>query len=198
MNKSQTTKEWVIEVGLSYREAEQRLDAELFLNEYPRWEIGAPHQSVILHEMFLHAAEQGWKEAERFMCRGHQGSLPRLDSEADQSAIKLVGYMTSHKEIRDLYHNVYLLRWLPGPLPCRPQQRREAIWDILSSLRNCLHQQVYPIATEEDTREAVNESWSRPRGRGDPHEEALWEARAAYQRALEAAQVLESDIERLI
>ena len=57
MNKSQTAREWAIEVGLSVREAKQRLDAELFLNEYPRWELGAPHQSVILHEMFLHAAK---------------------------------------------------------------------------------------------------------------------------------------------
>ena len=46
-------------MGLSAREVEQRIDAELFLDEYPRWESGAPHQSIILHEMFLQAAEQG-------------------------------------------------------------------------------------------------------------------------------------------
>ena len=57
MNKPQTAREQAIEVGLSFRDAEQRLDAELFLKEYPRWELGAPHWSVILHEMFLHAAE---------------------------------------------------------------------------------------------------------------------------------------------
>ena len=68
MNKSQTAREWAIEVGLSVREAEQRLDTELFLDEYPRWELGAPDQSIILHEMFLHAAKQGQKEVERFIC----------------------------------------------------------------------------------------------------------------------------------
>ena len=57
MSKSQTAREQTIEVGLSFREAEQRLDAELFLDEYPRWELGAPHWSVVLHEMFLHANE---------------------------------------------------------------------------------------------------------------------------------------------
>ena len=57
MNKSQTTREQAKEVGLSIREAEWRLDARLFRDEYPRWELGAPRQSVILHEMFLHAAE---------------------------------------------------------------------------------------------------------------------------------------------
>ena len=51
-------------MGLLVREAEQMIDAELFLNEYPRWELGAPHWSIILHEMFLHAAEWGQKEAE--------------------------------------------------------------------------------------------------------------------------------------
>ena len=111
--------------------------------------------------------------------------------------MKLLGYQTSHKEIRDLYHSVYLLRRSPGPLPCGPQKRREAIWDILSSLRSCLHQWVYPVTAKEDTQGAVNESQSRPMGREDPHEEALWEAREAFQRALEAAQVLETDIERL-
>ena len=57
MNKSQAAMEQAIEVRLSFREAEQRLGTKLFLDEYPRWKLGAPHQSVILHEMFLHAAE---------------------------------------------------------------------------------------------------------------------------------------------
>ena len=57
MHKSQTAREQAIEVQLSYREVEWRLDAELFLNKYPRWEIEAPHWSIILHEMFLHAAK---------------------------------------------------------------------------------------------------------------------------------------------
>ena len=147
--------------------------------------------------MFLHATKWGQKELERFIHWGCWGSLPRPDLEADQSAIRLVGYRTSHEEIRDLYHSVYLMRRLPGPLPCGPQWRRKGIWDILSSLRNCLHQWVYPIATEEDAREAVNKSQSRPRGWEDPHEETLQEVWAAHQRVLEAAQVLESDIERL-
>ena len=196
MWKSQTAREWAIEVGLSFREAEWRLDAELFLDKYPRWEIEAPHWCIFLHEMFLHAAEEGQKEAERFIWWGHQCSLPRTDPEADLTTMKLVGYQTSHQEIRDFYHSVYLLRRLPGPLPCGPQQTREAIQDILSSLRNCLHRWVYPIPAK-DTGGAVTESWSRPRGREDPHEEALWEARTACQRVLEAAQVLESKIERL-
>ena len=192
MSKSQTTREQAIEVGLSVREAEWRLDAELFLDEYPRWELGAPHWSVILHEMFLHAAKQGQKEAERFICWGHQGSLPRPDLEADQSAMKLMGYQTSHKEIPDIYHSVYLLKRSPGPLPCRLQKIREAIHDILFFLRSWLHWRVYPIAAKEDTWGPVDEPQSRSRRRGDSPEEALWEARTACQRALEATQVLKA------
>ena len=107
---SQTTREQATEVGLSFSEAEWRLDAKLFLDEYPRWEIEVPHWSIILHEMFLHAAEQGQKEVKRFIWWGCWCSLPRPDPEADLPAMKLVGYQTSHKEIRDLYHSVYLLR----------------------------------------------------------------------------------------
>ena len=60
-----------------------------------------------------------------------------------------------------------------------------------------MHRWVYPIAAEEDTQGPVDKPWSRPRRRGDSHEEALWEARTAHQRVLEAAQVLKRNIERL-
>ena len=56
---------------------------------------------------------------------------------------------------------------------------------------------MYPIAAKGDTPGPVDEPWSRPRRRGDLHEEALWEAMMASQGAPEAAQVLKSDIERL-
>ena len=54
--------------GLSYREAKRVVESNLFLDEYPRWNLGSPHRSVILHEMFLHAESRGHKEAE-CMCR---------------------------------------------------------------------------------------------------------------------------------
>ena len=65
--KSQIAREQARETGILVREAEYRTDVGLFLNEYPRWELGTPHWSVILHEMFLHAAERGWKEAEHMV-----------------------------------------------------------------------------------------------------------------------------------
>ena len=195
MRRSQTTREWAKEVGLSVREAEQRIDAELLLNKYLRQELGEPHQSIILHEMFLHTAKWGWNEVERLICQGHWGSMWRPDLKADQSAMELVGYRTSHKEIWDIYHSVYLLRRLPVLPPCGSQWRREVIHDILSSLRSQLHWQVYPTAAEE-TQGPASGHGSRPRRRGS-YEEALQEIRAACQRVLEATEVLKSDIERL-
>ena len=156
---------------------------ELFLDKYPRWEIEVPHQSIILHEMFLHATKQGQKEAERFIQWGHQHSLPRPNPRGRPTCHETCGIPDfPQRDQISLSHCIYLLRRLPGPLPCGPQQRKEAIWDILSSLRNRLHRWVYPIAAEEDAQGAVTKSWSRPRRREDLHEEAFQEARAAHQR----------------
>ena len=183
-----------------------RQNSNLFLDEYPRWEIEGPHWSIILHDMFLHTTKEGQKEAERFIHQGHWQSLPRLDPEADIAAIRLVGYQTSHKEIRDLYHDAYLLRRSLSPLPCRPQWREEAIWVILSSLRSCLPRWGCTAMPEEDqwgTAVATPlpvcqwESMSRSRRREDSHDEALQEAREAHQQALEATHMLEHNIERL-
>ena len=55
-------------MGVSIREAECQLDTELFLDEYPQRDIEGPHCPIILHSMFLHAAEEGQKEVERFIC----------------------------------------------------------------------------------------------------------------------------------
>ena len=64
MEKSHVTCHWAEEEGLSIREAERVIESEMFLDEYPRWELQTPHRTVILHKMFLHAAEQEQKEAE--------------------------------------------------------------------------------------------------------------------------------------
>ena len=177
--KSLATREQAREMGISVREAEWRIDAELFLNEYPRWELGAPHQSVILHEMFLHAAEQGHKEAERLVCQGCWGSASEPNLEAEYSAMELVGHQTSHKEICNIYHSVYLLRRPPGLSPCDGQQRRRAICNILSSLTSQLHQHECPATIQEGQ---------------ESYEEVL---RAAHQKALETAEVLQGDLKRL-
>ena len=69
------------------------------------------------------------------VCQGHRGRMYDSDSEADQSAIELVEYHMSQKEIRDIYQSVYPLQRAPGLPPCRAQPKRKAIQDIPSSLK---------------------------------------------------------------
>ena len=102
------------ETGISIQESERQVDLELLLDEYPWYGLGTPHQSVVLHKMFLHATEPGQKEVECMFCQGHQGSIYEPDPGADQSAMELVGYHTSWREMRDIYHSIYLLKRSPG------------------------------------------------------------------------------------
>ena len=81
--------------GLSVREAECHLGADLFLSEYPQWKVGGPHCPFILHRIFLYAAESGQKEMESVICQGHQQGNPKLDRRADVPTIQLMGYKTS-------------------------------------------------------------------------------------------------------
>ena len=117
-----TTKEWAKEGGLSVWEAEHCLDAKLFLDEYPRWDTGGLHHPFILQWMFIHATKFGQKEAERIIHHSYWQGLLKLDPVADISAVQLVGYQMSSKEIRDLYHQVYVLKRFPGPPPCGPEK----------------------------------------------------------------------------
>ena len=71
------------------------MDAEMFLNKYPQWEVGGLHCPIILQGMLVHATKSGWKEVERLMCHGCQHGLLRLDPETDVPIIQLVGYQTS-------------------------------------------------------------------------------------------------------
>ena len=109
---------------LSFREAKWVVEMELFLDKYPCWNMGAPHQSVILHEMFLHATSWGRKEVEHMCHQGHPGSMREPSSEADQSTLHLLGYHTSQREMRDVYHNMYLLNREPGFPSCGEAKRR--------------------------------------------------------------------------
>ena len=129
--------------------------------------------------MFLHAAKWRQKEAERLICQGCQGSTSGPNLEAGWSAMELVEYHTSCKEIWDIYHSVYLLRRSLGLLPCGAQQRGRAIHNILSSLTSWLHQWVYPAATGDAW--GYRDEWLPRLSRRELYEEAL---KAACQRVL--------------
>ena len=122
VQRTQAAKDFAKENDTSIREAEHQIDIGLFLDEYPQWGLGIPHWSIILHEMFLHAAKRGQKEVECIVCLGHWGSVYDSDSKADQSAMELVGYHTSQKEIRGIYQSIYLLQRASGLPPAEPNQ----------------------------------------------------------------------------
>ena len=69
-DKTLATKEQVSRDGLSIREMEQCMDAEMFLEEYPHWEARGLHCPQFFREMFLQATHLGQKEVEQMI---HQG-----------------------------------------------------------------------------------------------------------------------------
>ena len=147
-------KSWVThcraEEGLSIQEAERVIESEMFLDEYPRWELGTPHWTVILHKMFLHAVEWGQKEAECICCWG----------------------------------------W-PGSPSCGASRRRRAIQDILSSLQAWLEGQTYSAKTKGPG------AHGRKRVGTEPPQSYEATLQAAHQKALETAEALHDDLERL-
>ena len=191
MEKSWVAHCWAEEEGLSIREAERVIESEMFLDEYPQWELGTPHQTVILHEMFLHAAEWGWKEAECMCHWGHQSHILEPDPEADQSAMELVGYQMSRREMQDIHHSMYLLQRCPGSSSCGALTRRRAIQDILSSLQTQLQRQTSSAKTEGPGAHGRERVGTEP---SQSYEGVLW---AAHQKAVETAKALHSDLERL-
>ena len=93
------------------------------------------------------------------MChRGCQNSIREPNSEADQSAMLLIGFRTSQKEVREVYHSVYLLNRSPGFPSCGEMRRRRAIQDILSSLEARQQSQTCTTKTQNLGARGENES----------------------------------------
>ena len=161
------------------------VETDLFLDEYPSGTLGPPI-SQLSYTRCSCMWYQGWKEAERMCCWGCQGSIREPSSEVDQSALHLIGYHTSQKELRDMYHGVYLLNRAPGFPSC--VKRRRAIQEILSSLQDRL-QMWTSSAEDEDSPENERESAPPP-----TYEAALW---VAHWKVMETATALQSDLDRL-
>ena len=84
------------------------------------------------------------------MChRGCQSCVREPNFEEDQSVLHLIGYHTSHKELRDVYHSIYSLNRAPGFPSCGKVKRMRAIQEILSLLQERLQRQT-PSAEAED------------------------------------------------
>ena len=193
-------------MGVSIREAECWLNAKLFFNKYPWWNIKGPHCPNILHSMFLHAAREGQKEVERFICQGCWQSPPRTDPKENLSPIWLVGYQISQKEIQDLNHASISAKEVTQPTATWPLAERGNYSGHLVIADELVAKAGGAALQEEDqygvaatTYQPFNQSeglsWSHERR--SQHDEALQEAREAHKQALEATHQLELDIKRL-
>ena len=131
-DKALATKGQAVKEGFQ-SETEWVMDVKLFLERQAKWEADSPHCLMIIHKMFQHTADQGQKEAEHTVHWGCWHELPKLDPEADLSAIQLVGPQTSREEIQSLYYKVYKLQRLPGS----PSRELELVAEVVSSLEDC-------------------------------------------------------------
>ena len=106
----------------------------------------------------------------------------------DQSTLHLIGYHTSWKELRDVYHSVYLLNRAPGSPSCGEVKWKRAIWEIFSLLQERLQRQT-SSADAKDAPENKMGSASLPM-----YEAALQEVCC---KVMETAASLQNDLDRL-
>ena len=99
------------------QELEWAMDVELFLEHWGNWPEDSPHHLMILHEIFWHATNEGQKEVEQTVCRGHWPHMPQWNPEAGIPAIQLVGPQMTKEELMEIYLKVYKLHRLPSSPP---------------------------------------------------------------------------------
>ena len=197
-DKVLATKEQATKEGLSVWEAERVMDIELFLEGQAKWEADSLHCLMMLYEMFHHAVDQGQKEVEQTVCQGHQKELPKLDPEADLSAVQLVGPDISKKEIQSLYLEVYK-QWR---LLVSPPGEPELMEEVVPSFDDCQGWK-QRRAPETAARSPLKDIWPHrnqtpERGRRKSSvERSLANVREAHQKALAMAVALEEEIEWL-
>ena len=175
---------------------EQVVDVDLFLSAQNHWAADSPHHLMILHEMFLHAASEGQKEAERMMHRGCQQYMPQLDPRVDLSTIQLVHPMIGRRELLDLYLEVYKLHWLPGSPPGELailQEISSAILDPTSEEEQSASTQ--GSSSHEDLHPPEDQHPCQERGRA--LDRSLARVHEAHWQVLSITATLEEEIERL-
>ena len=182
----------------SQSERQRVVDVKQFLEGQTRWEADSTLHLMMLCQMFQHTADQGQKEAECMVHQGHQHELPKLDPEADLSAIRLVGPQTTKEEIQSLYYEVYKLWRLSGCPPWEP----DLVEEVVSSFEDCQGQK-WREAPQMTAKPKSTDVWP-PRNRtprrgrrGASVEGSLAKVREIHQKALTMAAALEEEIEWL-
>ena len=130
VQRTQAARDFAKENNTSIHEAECQIDIRLFLDKYPRWELGTPITELLSCMKCSYMPLIGvQKEAEQMVCTGATVAVCMTHgSEADQSAMELVGYHTSWSEMTGMFirASIYCRR-VPGLPPCGAQPRRKAM-----------------------------------------------------------------------
>ena len=176
---------------------ERAVDVDLFLEAQEPCAKDSPHRLVILHEMFLHAAYEGWKEVEQAVCWGCQQHMPQLDPEVGIPTVQLVHPEIDREQLLELYLEVYKLHRLPCSPPGEP-----AILEEISSVPPSLSTRGEGALPTSKNQSALKASIF-PQNRlplqewEDSIDRSLARVHEAHQKALLTAVTLEEEIKRL-
>ena len=96
------TKKLAQETGIT----ERWLDANVFLDEYLRWEPHRLHHPFLLQWMFAHATATRQKEHDCATHWGCQQPSPKWDVSTEVSAVELVGAKSTQEEMQGVYNEV--------------------------------------------------------------------------------------------
>ena len=131
-------KRLAVEMDISVRKAEQRLDAKLFLDEIPRWQQGGPHHALLYQKIFEHARAAGLRKYHHGICQGHWQPSPERSLQVGVSVMGLLAPKMTLEKILVLYQEVYQLKRDPGGVQCSSCAAEEAHAEILEVLKACL------------------------------------------------------------
>ena len=193
-------------MDISVREAEQRLDAKLFLDKIPRWHPGGPHHALLYQKMFEHVRAASLMEYHHGIHLGHWQPSPEKSPQVGVSAMGLLTPETMLDEILVFYQEVYQLKRDPGEVQCSAGAAEEAHIEILDVLKVCLwHRQgsSWPdeprwtprmqteVKYHDQTKATCGYFSSFQTWQQQPREEALRVAREAHHQMLVAVAMLE-------
>ena len=125
-------------MSISVREAKQRLDAKLFLDEIPRWHAGGPHHVLLYQRMFKYAKGSSLKEYHQGIYQGHWQFSPERCPQEEVSAMGLLTPEMALEEILALYQEVYQLKREPAGVQCTEDMVGETHIEILEVIKACL------------------------------------------------------------
>ena len=138
------------EKGISVCKAERRLDANLFLEELPRWEPGGLHHPYLYQRMFACVEADGQKECDHGIHQGCWQPLLERDLWVELPTMELLTQETTQEEVMALYHKVYQLKRSPREVPCSKDTAEETCIEILEMLKESLWHRWGPTQLERE------------------------------------------------